>query len=168
MSAELVHSLAMASESLIKFQDFARRHPLTHDPPSSSRLDSLQLPPLQEPLRTAPHLHPVLPPIPSLRHPTGHCHHDPLEQRRERKRFCREDSPSPPPNDISEQNGGSFPRPQRSSSISDSDCCDGYFDCDRFCDTSSSTSVPATLQSNERTTLSVPNGSSGSSSSGDR
>lgn len=165
MSAELLHNLNAASDSLAKFQDFARSHPLTASSShgaSSSRLESVRLPPLQEHHASAPrtHLPPILPHLPALpplrsvndrpMQETGIGHH-PYSPRR---RFCPEDSASPS-SDSTEPAHRSQPR--RRSASSESDCCGGYFDCDTYCRAQGGNSkgrpVP-TVSSNERMTFS--------------
>ncbi|EAU91318.1 hypothetical protein CC1G_07353 [Coprinopsis cinerea okayama7 len=152
MSAELLQSLTRASDSLVKFQDFARRNPLENSTASSSRLEDVRLPPLQEPFHTTPHhLPPILPPVPSLsytgghqshggtgHHPSGHTavylrrNHSP---RRGRKRFCLENSPSPLPDDYPDTvDHGYDSYPQSSPARPGSNCCGGYIDGDCYCD----------------------------------
>ncbi|KAH6914187.1 hypothetical protein BKA70DRAFT_1420980 [Coprinopsis sp. MPI-PUGE-AT-0042] len=165
MSAELLHNLNSASESLAKFQDFARSHPLTatsSQGASSSRLDSVRLPPLQDSFSAAPrpHLPPILPHLPSLpplrsindrpASEIGIGHH-PYSPRR---RYCPEGSASPSSDGTEPAHG---PQPRRRSISSEPDCCGGYFDCDSFCrargQNSKGRPVP-TVSSNERMTFS--------------
>lgn len=140
MSAELLHNLNAASDSLAKFQDFARSHPLTATSShagSSSRLDSVRLPPLQDGFSTAPRPHlplilplPSLPPLrsindrPAAELGIGHHPYSP------RRRYSPEDSASPSSDSTEPARG---PQPRRGSTSSESDCCGGYFDCDSFC-----------------------------------
>jgi hypothetical protein len=141
MSAELLHNLNAASDSLAKFQDFARSHPLTASTShaaSSSRLDNVRLPPLQDGLSAAPrpHLPSILPHLPSLpplrsindrpASEMGIGHH-PYSPRR---RYCPEDSASPSSDSTEPARG---PQLRRGSTSSESDCCGGYFDCDSYC-----------------------------------
>ncbi|TFK25532.1 hypothetical protein FA15DRAFT_686976 [Coprinopsis marcescibilis] len=156
LSSELLQSLATATASLVKFQDFARQHPLDAAVPSSSRLqlEDVRLPPIQEPLHRTSQSLPSLPSI-SRSHPDSRAHgyHD-----QPNKRFCRHRSPTPPSDDPVETPASYNTYQQTRSSGSESserDCCGGYFDCDGLCEGRSEYNdgkPTSSLHSNERTT----------------